>query len=217
MDRRLLTVDDALADLDALPEPVRTADVDRLIRRYVREQRDLSCLREHVLAETRLHRVYFHGTLKQIPGARERLEWIDRNLLFADWWHTDENIDFVKDADIGAALRYARRYVADGDPFIRRWGYVMFISKLCRNESALTDILALTHDDDHYYVQMAEAWLIAELAVFFPELVRAWLPRSGLKYGITGKAVRKICDSYRIAAADKARFKMLRPTLKQNR
>lgn len=204
----MLTKELIQADIDALPENYKTADIDRLISKYVKEKQDLSFLREHVLDEQQFHRIYYHGTLKQIRGAEARLKWIDGNLLFSDWWHTDELINFVKDADPNSALAYARRYVLDDDPFIRRWGYVMFISKLCRRREHLDDILSLLHNDEHYYVQMGEAWLLAELAVFFPDEVEAWIAQCDLKYDVIGKAIQKMCDSYRVP--DKQRFKALR-------
>ena len=210
----MLNKQDIQAQLDALPENYKTADVDRLIRALVKEKQDLSFLRPYVLREQQFHRIYFHGSLKQIKDAHERLRWLDRNLLFSDWWHTDENIDFVKDVDIETALSFARRYVRDEDPFIRRWGYVMFISKLCRDPAHLDELLALFHNDEAYYSQMAQAWLIAELAVFFPEEIALWLPQSNLRYEITGKAIQKICDSFRIDPAHKERFKALRPAMK---
>ena len=73
-------------------------------------------------------------------------------------------------------------------------------------------------DDDAYYVQMAQAWLIAELAVFFPQRIWAWMNTDNtLRYCINGKAIQKICDSYRVGDADKERFKALRPKLKERR
>ena len=206
----MLTKEIVQADIDALPPKYKTVGVDALIKRYVKEKQDLSFLREHVLTEQQFHRIYFHGSLKQIRKVSERLEWLDGNLLFSDWWHTDENIAFVRDADIEEALRYAEKYIHNNDPFVRRWGYVMFISRLCRNRGALEKILSLTHDDEHYYVQMGQAWLIAELAIFFSDEVFEWLKESGLSYAITGKAIQKICDSYRVDDATKERFKSLR-------
>ena len=38
-----------------------------------------------------------------------------------------------------------------------------------------------------------------------------------LRYCINGKAIQKICDSYRVGDADKERFKALRPKLKERR
>lgn len=211
----MITKERIQQDIDALPKNYKTADVDRLIRRYVKEKQDLSCLRDYVLTEQQFHRIYFHGSLKQIPDVNARMDFIDRNLLFSDWWHTDELIDFVKDMDVNIALEYARCYTKNDDPFIRRWGYVMFISKLCRQRDALDSILALMHNDDHYYVQMAEAWLLAELAVFFPDEVIAWISGSDLKYNIAGKAIQKVCDSFRIDQVYKEKFKNLRTARKQ--
>lgn len=211
---KIISVEEIQSDMDALPVNYKTADVDALIKRYVKEGRDLSELRDHVLSEQQFHRIYFHGSLRQIKDVYDRARWIDNNLLFSDWWHTDQCIDFVKTLDVDTALEYARRYVTDADPFIRRWGYVMFISKLCRSREGLEPILALMHNDEQYYVQMGEAWLIAELSVFFPEEVLRWLGESDLKYNIAGKAIQKICDSYRIDDAVKQRFKDMRETRK---
>lgn len=61
---------------------------------------------------------------------------------------------------------------------------------------------------------MAEAWLIAELAVFAPQKVYEWFPECMLQYEIVGKAIQKICDSYRISDDSKEKFKGLRPMLK---
>lgn len=69
-------------------------------------------------------------------------------------------------------------------------------------------------NDGHYYVQMGEAWLIAELAVTEPQAVYKWMAICGLDYKICGKAIQKICDSYRIPQEWKEKFKELRAGLK---
>jgi 3-methyladenine DNA glycosylase AlkD len=89
---------------------------------------------------------------------------------------------------------------------------VLFISRLGRGQAEA--LLPLLQNDDHYYVQMAEAWLLAELAIFQPETVYGWLSACDLKYNITGKAVQKICDSFRIQPEWKTAFRTLRPMLK---
>lgn len=199
-------------ELDALPQNYKTADVDRLIRKLVKDKADVSALRPYILDEQQFHRIYYYVSLDQIKDAQERMNFIHNNLLFSDWWHTDELIRYVVDLDFDVALRYAQGYIISEDPFIRRWGYVLFISRLCKGRS--TEILPLMHNDDHYYVQMAQAWLIAELAVYEPDAVYEWLKQSNLKYNISGKAIQKICDSFRISEDWKRRFKELRPVLK---
>ncbi len=176
-----LTKQIVLKDISALPENYKTKDIDALISEYVRNKADASELRDYVLTEQWLHRIYYYVSLKQIKDVNERMAFIDRNLLFDDWWH---------------------------------WGYVLFISKLGRGHSA--ELLPLMHDDEHYYVQMGEAWLIAELAIDEPDKVWEWIKTNGLKYNINGKGIQKICDSFRITDEWKAKFKELRAAIKNN-
>ena len=210
-----LTKEQIQKDLDALPEHYKTGDVDRLIRQYVKQKADVSELRPYILSEQQFHRIYYYVSLAQIKEVDKRMAFIHENLMFSDWWHTDQIISYVADLDFSVALGYAKNYIQSEDPFIRRWGYVLFISRLCKGHAA--QLLPLMHDDDHYYVQMAQAWLIAELAVHEPEAVYAWFQRNVLKYNINGKAIQKICDSFRITDGWKAEFKKLRPSLRERK
>jgi len=203
-----LTKEQVQQDLDALPRNYKTGDVDRLIRRYGKQNADVSALRPYILAEQQFHRIYFYVSLNQLKTVEQRMEFIHRNLLFSDWWHTDQIIRYVADLDFDLALDYAREYIRSQDPFIRRWGYVLFISRLGRGHARA--LLPLMRNDDHYYVQMAEGWLIAELAVEEPEAVHAWLRGNDLSYTINAKAIQKICDSFRISGEWKEAFKALR-------
>ena len=210
-----LTKEQVQADLNTLPPRYKTADVDRLIGRYVKQKADVSSLRPHILKEQQFHRIYYYVNLKQMADVNRRMEFIHENLLFSDWWHTDQVISYVADLDFNRALSYAKSYIQDADPFIRRWGYVLFISRLCKGHAA--QLLPLMQDDEEYYVQMAQAWLIAELTVYEPEQVHLWLLQNHLKYNINGKAIQKICDSFRIADDWKTAFKQLRPKLRERR
>ena len=210
-----LTKEQVQKDLDALPEHYKTGDVDRLIRQYVKQKADVSALRPYILDQQQFHRIYYYVTLDQIRNADQRMAFIHENLLFSDWWHTDQLISYVADLDIDSALRYAKEYIHSEDPFIRRWGYVLFISRLCKGHAA--QLLPLVHDDEAYYVQMAESWLIAELAIYEPEAVYVWFQKNDLKYNINGKAIQKICDSFRISEDWKQKYKELRPELRKRK
>jgi len=196
-------------EYNVAPGQYKTADVDRLIRRYVKQKADVSLLREHILMQQQFHRIYFYVSLEQIKDANERMQFIHENLLFTDWWHTDQLIRYAAKLDFETAMSYAEEYMDSEDPFVRRWGYVMFISDLGRKHA--DRLLPLMKEDDQYYVQMAEAWLIAELTVNEPEAVYQWMKDCRLSYSICGKAIQKICDSYRISKDWKERFRALRP------
>ncbi len=210
-----LTTEQVQKDLDALPEHYKTGDVDRLIRQYVKQKADVSALRPYILSRQQFHRIYFYVALQQMKAVEQRMALIHENLLFSDWWHTDQLISYVADLNFDIAMRHAREYIHCEDPFIRRWGYVLFISRLCKGHAA--ELLPLIQDDDHYYVQMAEAWLIAELAVHEPQAVYDWFRRNNIKYNINGKAIQKICDSFRISDSWKESYKNLRPELRKQK
>lgn len=210
-----MTKEQVQKDLDALPEHYKTGDLDRLIGRYVKAKADVSALRPYILTGQQFHRLYFYVCLEQLKAVEERMAFIHNNLLFSDWWHTDQLIGYVADLDFDTALHYAVGYIHAEDPFIRRWGYVLFISKLCKGHASL--LLPLIHDDEHYSVQMAQAWLVAELAVFEPEAVYRWFAENDLKYNINGKAIQKICDSFRISDEWKEKYKQLRPELRKRK
>lgn len=211
-----LTKELVLSDIATLGEGYKTKDIDILIKRYIKAGADVSELREHILDEQILHRFYYFVALKQMKDVYQRMEFIHNNLLFSDWWHTDQLTKFVKEIDFDTAFAYAREYVKSDDPYIRRWGYVMFISELCRDKRNLEKMLTLFKNDDHYTNQMAEGWLICELARFFPEEMLKWFKEeNNLSYKINSKAIQKICDSYRIADEVKERFKALREVMRK--
>ena len=109
-----------LRDIEALPPDYKTKDIDALIRRYVKEHYDMSALRGEILTEQRLHRIYFYTSLKQIKNVNDRAAFIDNNLLFSDWWHTDQLIRFVSALDYETARRYSEKYLQSADLFVRR-------------------------------------------------------------------------------------------------
>ena len=119
---KVLTPEQVLWDLAALPQDYKTADVDRLIRTYVKQQADVSALRPYILSHQQFHRIYYYVALEQMADVSQRMEFIHENLLFSDWWHTDQIISFVADLDFDTALSYAKEYIRAQDPFIRRWG-----------------------------------------------------------------------------------------------
>ena len=99
-------------------------------------------------------------------------------------------------------------------PFARRWGYVMFMPTLVKEVGSAEKLFLLFKDDDEYYVQMAEAWLISYLAIYEPEKTLNYLENCSLNYNIVGKAIQKISDSFRISSDYKLKFKELRKKYK---
>ena len=112
------------------------------------------------------------------------------------------------------AEKQAKEYIKSDMAFARRWGYVMFMPTLVKDESKAEDIIKLFKDDDEYYVQMAEAWLISYLGIYAPETAFKYIKGCPLKYNIIGKGIQKICDSFRVSDEWKDKFKSLRKLYK---
>ena len=206
-----------LRDLESI-ENRRTKDIDLYNKRLIRDKTDVSELRDFVLENQLLHRTYFQVSMGLLPNNELRFMFIEDNFeLLQDWWHVDQLLQFLKKpVDFDFAFDKAKEYINSELTFTRRWGYVLFLAGLQKDISHTKAILSLVKDDEEYYVQMAEAWLIAELGVFNIEEVKHFLESTTLNYKITGKAVQKLCDSFRISKEDKVFVKSLRTKLKEN-
>ena len=212
-----MTYEEISGVLGKIPK-IKTKDIDTYDRALIAKKADVSALRSHVLSDALVHRTYFQVSLGQLATAEEQLTFIEENEdLLADWWHVDQLPQFLhKPLSFELAFEKAKRYVNSEKPFTRRWGYVIFFTGLAKEEDHVAPILSLMKDDEEYYVQMAEAWLLCELAVFHSRAVLDFLRTSKMKYNILGKAIQKIQDSLRLSEADKAAFRALREPLKNN-
>ena len=184
----------------------------------IKSKIDVSDLKNHCLSNQLVHRTYFQVSIGNINTIEEQFDFIEDNEdLLQDWWHVDQLTQFIKKpVDYQFALSKAKLYIESDKPFVRRWGYVLFLVGLQKNKTNTKEILLLMKDDEEYYVQMAQAWLIADLAVYNIETIKEFIYNTKLKYNIIGKAIQKICDSFRISYEDKEYLKKLRNKVKNN-
>jgi len=190
----------------------KTKDVDRFNRGLIKRGEDVAFLRDIVLKRQEYHRTYFQVSLAQLDGIEKKFEFIENNFdKLQDWWHVDQLSQFVdKELNFEFAYGKAREYIQSELPFARRWGYVLFMPTLVKDVKVADKLFELFKDDDEYYVQMAEAWLISYLGIYVPEKTLEYLKECPLKYNIVGKGIQKICDSYRVSDEWKEKFKEVR-------
>ena len=195
-----------------LGENYKTADVDKFIRELIKRKEDVSFLRDVILEKQEYHRVYYKVSMAQIDGIDEKMHFIEDNFdKLQDWWHVDQLPQFMQKVEaFEPYLQKAKEYIYSEMPFVRRWGYVMFMPRLVKCDKAPMYLFDLFKDDDEYYVQMAEGWLISYLAIYHPEQTLEYMKGCTLNYNIVGKAIQKICDSYRISDEWKSKFREVR-------
>ena len=211
-----MNLQDFEKEFSALGKDYKTKDVDRLNRNLIKRGVNVSFLRDIVLEKQEYHRTYFQVSMGQIKGIEGKLKFIEDNFdKLNDWWHVDQLSQFVdKELTFDMAYEKAKEYVNNDMPFARRWGYVIFMPTLVKDESKAEDIIKLFKDDDEYYVQMAEAWLISYLGIYAPIKAFDYIKECPLKYNIIGKGIQKICDSFRVSDEWKEKFKSLRKLYK---
>ena len=203
-------------EFSRLGSSYKTKDVDRFNRELIKRNEDVSFLRDIVLLKQEYHRTFFQVSLAQKNELEAKLKFIEDNFdKLQDWWHVDQLSQFVdKHLNFDYVYKKAKEYIDNDILFARRWGYVIFMPTLVKDISVAEKIFALFKDDDEYYVQMAQAWLISYLGIYAPEKTLEYLDSCPLKYNIVGKAIQKICDSYRVSDEWKARFKEVRSKYK---
>ena len=203
-------------EFSKLGKDYKTKDVDRFNRELIKRTVNVSFLRDYVLDKQEYHRTYFQVSMGQIKGIEDKLKFIEDNFdKLNDWWHVDQLSQFVdKQLTFDLAYEKAKEYVNSDMPFARRWGYVIFMPTLVKDEARAEDIIKLFKDDDEYYVQMAEAWLISYLGIYAPRIAFNYIKKCPLKYNIMGKGIQKICDSFRVSDEWKEKFKSLRELYK---
>lgn len=92
----------------------------------------------------------------------------------------------------------------DKREFMSRVGIVMILSHFL-SEDKLNDIFNTLNkiQSDKFYVNMAEAWLICEMYIKYPNETRIFLGNNSLNRFTQNKAISKIHDSYRVSKEEK--------------
>lgn len=203
-------------DLLSKIKKLRTADVDKIAYQYLEDEVDVSALYPHIKESGAIHRIYFVVSLQSIKTLEYKLQFIEDHFSdLNDWWHVDLFPQLLrKGPKFDFVYQKAKKYCKSPLLFARRWGYVIFLTGWQKDPSNTKKILSLFHDDDEYYVQMGEAWLLADLTIYNPEECLEYIASKPLKYNIIGKAIQKICDSFRIPDDVKNKVKELRKLYK---
>lgn len=197
-------------------QKLRTKDIDDIAKDYLTRGVDVDDLFPHIDENGALFRIYLVVSLKRIQKYEDQIAFIED--LFPhlrDWWHVDILPQLLKRApSFDYVYGLSAKYVQSDLLFVRRWGYVIILTGFQKDPSLTKNILNLMHNDAAYYVQMAEAWLIADLAIYNPEEILRFIASRKLNYGIIGKAIQKMCDSFRISDEIKRRARELRALYK---
>lgn len=90
-------------------------------------------------------------------------------------------------------------YLNSENPWHIRVGIVIMLSHYLENDYIFEVLKRVDSiSNNHYYVKMAQAWLIATAYAKFPDITHSYLLSSNLDNWTFNKAIQKACESFRI-------------------
>ena len=88
--------------------------------------------------------------------------------------------------------------------FISRVGIVTILSHFTNEKNIETILETLNKiDSDKFYINMAEAWLVCELYIKYPDKTKEFIKNNNLNRFTQNKSISKIHDSYRVSKEEK--------------
>lgn len=152
--------------------------------------------------------IYFGLSLTRIKTEREKLEFLLKKIKYAKSWAiTDTVATYFKKLSFDEYFSFFLKTYLSKFIYERRTAYVLGL-KVCK-EKRILDVLNYINENEEYMVMMAEAWLLATIAITFPDEIYQFLS-STKDIALKRKTISKMCDSFRISQDTKEKFKQLR-------
>lgn len=147
-------------------------------------------------------------------GLGERLAVLRNFLPKLDSWALTDSIapTLASHPDEQALLwDFARECLAQSGEYSVRFGIVLMLRFFLTEEKIpqVADCLTAVRDE-RYYVNMALAWCLAEMAVHNYKIVEEILKNGGLNRFVHHKTIQKMRESYRFTKEQKAAVALLR-------
>ena len=152
--------------------------------------------------------IYFGIALSKCKNIDEQLDFLKQNIKKAKSWAiTDTAATYLKKLTFDKYWSFFLKLVKSPYTFDRRMAFVVGL-KLAKDKNILK-VTEYIQKDEEYMVMMAEAWLLATVAIYYPNEVYEYLLKCD-DLTLKRKVISKMVDSFRIDATTKERFKGLR-------
>jgi len=131
--------------------------------------------------------------------------YLDKYSKSADNWATCDLLKFNVKKNEERFFRLSEEYTNSELPFVRRIG-MSVLFKFIDNDKYIDkiyDMLNKFEDENEYYVNMMNAWLLCELFIKRREKTIEFLKNNRLNKFTINKGISKCRDSFRVSAKDK--------------
>ena len=152
--------------------------------------------------------IYFGLGLCRCKDVNEQLDFLDKNISKAKSWAITDCIStYIKKIKFEQFWKFFIKNQDSKYTYSRRMAFILAL-KFYKDKEILKT-LDYIKPDEEYMVMMAEAWLLATIAICYPNEIFDYLSKTN-DLILKRKTISKICDSYRFDEVAKERFKSLR-------
>lgn len=152
--------------------------------------------------------IYYGLSLSRLKNIDDQFAFLKNNIKYAKSWAiTDTVSTYLKKHDFDKYFVFFKKLCSSSYIYDRRMAYVVGL-KHYKNVRIL-ELLPYISNNDEYMVMMAEAWLLATVAIQFPNEIYVYL-KDSKDMTLKRKTISKINESFRISDEQKSRFIELR-------
>jgi len=184
-----------------------TPTLKRIIQEHYKDE-DLN-LSDFELGEYQeIDIAYLAIALKRAKTYKEQMEFLKNNLYFVKGWAvTDVLNQYLKKATFAEFFPFFEHFAKCKNTYEVRFAYIGMLKHY--DSQDIEKIVPFLRYNEEYMVMMAEAWLLATIAIKNSDFVYDLLKNMD-DVVLKKKTISKMNDSFRISKEDKARFKTLR-------
>ena len=147
----------------------------------------------------------------KIP-AKDKVKELDKILPSFDCWASVDCIT-CRMKKLESEESYFISLLSRENPFQKRVGIIWLMRFRLKEDPKKYLPIILNVKDEHYYVEMAKAWSLAESALVDFDYTTKTIENLESEF-IKRKAISKCCDSFRLTTEQKARLKEIRANIK---
>jgi len=145
------------------------------------------------------------GLISKIKDFNIQKKYLLKYSQKADNWATIDTIKpKINENNRSAYIEFAKQCISSEYLFTRRLGLVLCLK--CIDKNVIDDILFVACkllNESEYYVNMANAWLIAECFIKCRDKTISCFDNKSFNKFVTNKAISKCRDSFRVSNSDK--------------
>ena len=152
--------------------------------------------------------VYLATALKRAKSYKDQMEFLKKNLYFVKGWAvTDVLNQYLKKATFAEYFPYFEHFAKCKNTYEVRFAYVGMLKHY--DSPDIEKIAPLLRYNEEDMIMMAEAWLLATIAIKHSDFVYGLLKNMNDE-ALKKKTISKMNESFRISKEDKERFKALK-------